>query len=117
FFTRENVLKRLKGPTLPVAIQIVSSKSLEDIFAVINAIPTQEQWFLKWRSLFTRQKGVTEADVSEINSSDSITGWTAANVARRPNATTEAALQLREIYRSHEAATRGQSPTASPRHL
>lgn len=108
--TRTNAVNQFRKFRSEVARQIVSAKKIEDIFTLVQKQKSGHSWFEEWRSLFTQPEGMSEEQVSLINSRDAILGWTSANVIRRFAADQVRSAQLREIYRSHKAA-------ANPNHF
>jgi len=57
----------------------------EDIFATLKAIPSEVAWFNEWRKQFTQPLGgnASEAAIRHLSDTDSVAGWTMANVLKR----------------------------------
>lgn len=92
------------------AKKIGHATNLSDVVREVETLGTSVPWFSVWKALFKLQKGASETDVTQINSKDPIMGWTAANVVKRESGQPDNARQLREIYRSHEAAVSDSNP-------
>lgn len=71
-------------PSDPVAAKLRNIKSLNDVYSVEETV-TDKAWFLKWKKLFMRNAlpPLDEAEIEQIIDSDSVIGWTAANVIKR----------------------------------
>jgi hypothetical protein len=68
-----------------LASSFQSAQSLCDVFDAVQKVDSVEEWFLTWRNLFTLPGTytATAGDLKSIEDSDSIVGWTMANVLRR----------------------------------
>jgi hypothetical protein len=109
--TQERVRKQFEKLSSPIAKQISSCRTRAEVARVVTQLKAGEEWFQGWKALFLLWDGITEEDVSKINSADSIVGWTAANVVKRFREDDVSGVQLREMYRSHRIAS---GATAQP---
>ena len=80
--------------------KMLSSKSFDDVISIVNASSSNENWFLQWKELFGMDSSQTPVDatVMMIKSSESLIGWTAANVFKALNLSDVHQGQLRMIY-------------------
>ncbi|MCP9965836.1 NACHT domain-containing protein [Actinomadura madurae] len=72
--------------------RLLSLQDRQELFSIVQAIPSTDNEFNRWRQVFTLPDGVT-ADLSlaeGLRQDDSVIGWTLANVLRRSALTSEA---------------------------
>lgn len=62
-----------------------AASTLEGVFKLVRRIPSQQEWFNEWRTVFTtpRSSTVERATVRQLQSKDSVIGWTVSNVLKR----------------------------------
>lgn len=77
----------------------LNSKHLEDIFEQLRSVPSSREWFRFWLQLFTRQPGAAIEDdlLQLILDSDSVLGWTVANLLKRSFVTESQQESLRRF--------------------
>ncbi|MCY1163825.1 hypothetical protein D9M73_36860 [compost metagenome] len=70
---------------VPIATTLKECNSLDALLTLVRNIPSNIPWFMEWKRIFTLRKGesATDDDLKQIASTDSIAGWTIANVAKR----------------------------------
>lgn len=83
--TRQKANDALALMQLSDAKQFRDAGSIDDLFAVLKAVESKETWFNAWKEVFCLASMSTLGNESlvAIRTSDSIIGWTVANVARR----------------------------------
>lgn len=67
------------------ALVFLNAQSLSEVFATLQAVQPRNEWFDNWRRLFTRQVAspAEDKDIRALSETDSVMGWTTANVLRR----------------------------------
>jgi hypothetical protein len=72
------------------------AQSIQEIFAALRDVQSDEAWFNVWSSIFrTSPESKLDGDtLASIRSPDSTIGWTVANVAKRTALDTDAAEKL-----------------------
>lgn len=90
------------------AKRYVDARSFEDIKADICSQDSALGWFREWKANFCRDpaEAVNSSDIEELSVSDSIKGWTLANVLRRATLTAENETSLRALLRVNEPTVR-----------
>lgn len=90
-----------------IATTLRDAPNIDEVFRVANELLSKEQWFLDWRSLFTRVEiaPLVEGEINMINSKDSILGWTASNVIKRFRLNELNLAQLRTVYNTSDEET------------
>jgi hypothetical protein len=88
-------------PSNSVAGKLRNIESLNDVYA-IDELVSDKAWFLRWKKLFMRNESppLDETEIAQIIDSDSVIGWTAANVIKRFQLTETGLRQLRAYYRA-----------------
>lgn len=87
-----------------LAQAFLKARRLEDIFAIIEAIPSETTWFKDWGRQFTKPSGgdASEEDVQSLLDLDSVPGWTMANVLKRLRLT---AAQMETVRKFADSAS------------
>jgi GTPase SAR1 family protein len=82
--------------------------SLEAVFAALDAVQSNEKWFIEWRRLFQTRPdvGLPVERLATIQSANSITGWTVANVAKRVALSSDCLNSLVQWIHSNNATGR-----------
>jgi hypothetical protein len=81
------------------AESFLAASSLEELFVLLAHIECTTQRFTAWRQLFTLPVGrpATSSEITSLTSSDSVIGWTAANVLKRLICSAEHQARLRAL--------------------
>jgi len=68
-----------------LAKALVAAARLEDVFVAVQRVPSNQEWFRNWRTLFSmpRTSTVELNTVRQLQSKDSVIGWTVSNVLKR----------------------------------
>jgi hypothetical protein len=93
------LLERLPNSTFRRAAAV---QSPDDVVALSHSIESTEEWFLRWREIFSlgNDESTREEHLQSLGSDDPVMGWAFSNAVKRW-ALDEADLrQLRAIYRS-----------------
>jgi hypothetical protein len=103
--THERAKLQLSELPADLSARFTGAKRIEDLFDLVNAFSSNAQWFVEWRSLFTRHNSppLREEEIRKIASDDSILGWTASNVIKRFKLTDADLRQLRALYDANDA--------------
>lgn len=69
----------------PIAEALRACTSLDLLLEFVRGINSSNQWFTEWKKIFTLEKkdSISDTDFKKIGSTDSVAGWTIANVAKR----------------------------------
>jgi hypothetical protein len=83
----------------PFSNELLKAPSLDYVLTQIHASEKDPDWFTNWRLLFTRPKGspLGDTDVDLIAVTNSIEGWTAANVFKRLTLSDTQMTRMREF--------------------
>jgi hypothetical protein len=102
--SRAHLLEQLAVFPPGTVDRYTGATSLNDIFAIVNEAPSARAWFTQWRTLFTRHgpPPLREDEIACIVDPDPITGWTAANVAKRFSVADPDLRQLRAYYHARK---------------
>lgn len=111
-WTQENAKKVLNR----FPQEIIRRFQVEDLQSLVNSISndnSKENWFLKWKGLFSHLPGssLNEKEIMMVIDEDSILGWTASNVIRRLGMNENGLVQLRTIYSTLKEMTDFKSKT------
>ena len=81
---------------------LATGNSLEKVLDVVRRIDSDVDWFVKWKTLFTRYRDppLNEKEIHTINEKDPILGWTASNVIKRFELNNADLRQLRAYFDS-----------------
>jgi nucleoside phosphorylase len=92
-------------PASPIVQKLKAAKSLAEIFAAVSENDSKKEWFLQWKRFFMRGESppINEEEIMEIMNTDSIIGWTVANLLKRMPLSATDILQLRVCYNSIKA--------------
>lgn len=77
----------------------LNSSNLNDVFQLVQRVQSREKWFLDWRSIFTRAplSQITDEELMLIQDTDSVVGWTYANVLKRLSLTENQQRMLADL--------------------
>jgi len=100
--TRERANELLSLFPSEIAKEFKEAEGINEVIDLAGRVTSDKAWFSQWRLLFSRTTDgpITEAELKLVASSDSVSGWTAANVIRRFHLTAENLSYLRGIYAS-----------------
>ena len=98
--SRAHLLEQLAVFPAGTVERYTNATSIKDIFAIVNDVQSTRPWFTQWHTLFTRydRPPLREDEIACILNPDPITGWTAANVAKRFPLSEADIRQLRAYY-------------------
>ena len=67
------------------ALSYLNARTIEEVLAEVGLIKSEIDWFSRWQELYTRppHEQVQGKELRLLQESDSVLGWTAANVIRR----------------------------------
>lgn len=67
------------------ARRYLTASTIEEVLTEVDAIKSEAEWFRRWQELYSRQpqETVKAQEIQYLEESDSVLGWTAANVFRR----------------------------------
>jgi hypothetical protein len=68
-----------------LAQRFARASTFEEVTETVAGIESDQAWFERWKSLFTRSRGSEsqDSDLDSLIADDPIEGWTAANVLKR----------------------------------
>lgn len=91
-----------------LAKQFAQTKTLRDVFLVVDSIASEQDWFQEWKWVFTLppSKSLAPEHVKQLESRDSIMGWTVANVLKRTKATAGDLRFVRSLTNSRYSVVR-----------
>ncbi len=98
--TRERANEFLADHHYGFARPFVEAASEEALRQHVSTIHEPEEWFGKWKTLFTKANGAQSnpIEIELIASDDSLIGWAASNLARRSKLTDDDFRTVRGIY-------------------
>jgi hypothetical protein len=80
--------------------------TLVAVFAAAEAVESNAQWFLSWRSVFTRVTGApSDNELEMLKTADPIIGWTWANVLKRLAVPAMQQGMIRDMLSDQHAST------------
>ncbi|SDT08905.1 HEAT repeat domain-containing protein [Bradyrhizobium canariense] len=92
----------------PDAIPYRAATDLQRVFDAIRMVDSTEHWFNEWRRLFLKPLGspLDDESLDLILDTDSVRGWTIANVAKRTHLSPDQQSRLRGLLTQDEAVVR-----------
>ncbi len=84
-FTAQRATDALNLFRTPEAARFRDAPTLEAAFQLVAEVHSDKEWFSRWRSIFTKPRGwhPGDAELGLIRDTDSVVGWTFANVLKR----------------------------------
>ena len=84
--------------------RVLDEPKMQNLANLVASIDAESGWFHEWRALFTVGDSATTraATLNQLESGDSIIGWTASNVLRRSSLGPDDTRELRSRYKKHE---------------
>ena len=104
--TAQQVTDALRLQRSSVARELLGAETLHRVVEVTTSLPSASAWFSTWSDLFRSIPpfSPTSREVAVLAGSDSILGWTAANVLKRVGLQVAISDQLRSLL-AHEDPT------------
>ncbi|QQO33190.1 HEAT repeat domain-containing protein [Bradyrhizobium diazoefficiens] len=92
----------------PDAIPYRAATDLQRVFDAIGMVDSTEDWFNEWRRLFLKPLGspLDDESLDLILDTDSVKGWTIANVAKRTHLSSDQQSRLRSLLAQDETVVR-----------
>lgn len=87
------------------ALAVLSKATRAEILQMAAALQSEKQWFIEWQRLLTERRAVGDADLRLIEDTDSLRGWTFANVLREVELEPRLQNTLREVLRQANSET------------
>jgi len=98
--TAERAWSRLREHEYAEGLPFSQVSSFSELLDHVRSLEAEEPWFDSWKDLFAKseEQGMTEEEINLLINTDSIFGWTAANVARRSRLSQVDQRQVRTVY-------------------
>ncbi len=105
--TARQVTDALRLQIGPDASPYLEAESSEEVVALVAAVESDVEWFVRWRALFSKAgPELTVDDALQITDQDGLLGWTAANVLKRKDLDEEVTAVLLVLLDVAESTVR-----------
>lgn len=83
--TRQRAEDALRLMSREFQARYADTKSVADLIRLVKKVKSDREWFSKWQEVYCMLPGdaLKRETIKELQSTDSILGWTVANVAKR----------------------------------